>query len=47
MLKNFYTKVLKGHTNALKLSRNFIQMIEDLSKADQTLKLSRISRKKS
>lgn len=31
----------------LKLSRNFMQMIEDLSKADNTLKQSQISRKKS
>lgn len=31
----------------LKLSRNFMQIIEDISKSDDGLRLSRISRKKS
>lgn len=45
-LKSFYIKVVKGHPNMLKLSRNFMQMIEDISKAENTLGMSRISRKK-
>lgn len=46
-LKNFYLKVTKKHTNMLKLSRNLIQMIDDLSKSHNVLGISRISRKKS
>jgi hypothetical protein len=45
-LKNFYMRVIKKHTNMLKLSRNLVQMIEDLGRNDNALGFSNMTGKK-
>lgn len=48
LLKLFYSRVVKGHPNVVRLTRNLASIIEDISKVDHnTLGVSRLSRKRS
>jgi len=47
-LKLFYSRVIKGHSSVVKLTRGLAEIIEDVNKTDQnSLGISKISRKKS